>query len=53
VLGSLIVYFGYITLASKIEKRLNSLATKMNLILCIITGLAGLGNLLNLIYRNI
>ena len=47
--GSFTLYAIYATVASRIEHRLTSVATRMNLILGGLTGLVGLGNLITLL----
>lgn len=44
--GSFSLYALYATIASKIEHKLSSIATKMNLILGCLTGIVALGNLI-------
>ena len=48
-LGSFMIYSLYIIFATKGEKKLTKLASKMNLILCLITGIAGLFNAIYLL----
>ena len=48
--GSFSLYAVYATVASKIEHKLNFIATKMNFIIGCLTGVVGLGNLVYLIY---
>ena len=48
--GSFFLYAVYATVASKIEHRLTFIAPKMDLILGILTGVVGIGNLIYLLY---
>ncbi|WP_010522103.1 LysE family translocator [Aquimarina agarivorans] len=49
ITGSLVVYTIYAIVASKIEKSISHIATKMDLVLGCVTGIVGLGNLLSYI----
>jgi threonine/homoserine/homoserine lactone efflux protein len=48
-IGSFTIYAVYATVASRIEDRLTTVATKMNFIIGCLTGVVGLGNLFYLL----